>query len=283
MIIGHVDRVFERRLQRDLAVLTTLAHLGCATFPQVQALCFPTSINAARLSLANLITAGYLTQSPWFLQQVSGARGRVWTMTAKGRATLHHYAPLPPAQPPLDLGCPRTPMEYDAWRARLQVRTLLVALILEARRTAFLSSLAVTPLDRRPLDGRVAHLPDALLQIGWQTPRVQPPEWLPWDITASTAADVHYAVYLDRAPGVPPLHWLALRGRRPTTPVPRIPVVVLADEERVGMVQRAVVAANYPAPVRVSTWDRLTTGVGRGQWRDAHGQPCGLQPVDAAP
>jgi hypothetical protein len=174
-------------------------------------------------------------------------------------------------------------MESDAWRTRLQVRALIVTLILEARRTPFLSSLCVTPEPCWPSGLRTEHPADALFQIRWQEPRVQPPDWLPWGATASApAADIQYVVYLDRAPGVPPLQWLAMIERRATTPMPCIPVVVLADEERAGMVQRAVVGAGCPAPVRLSTWERLRTGVGHGQWRDGQGHPCGLQPADAA-
>ena len=80
-----------------------------------------------------------------------------------------------------------------------------------------------------------------------------------------------------------PLQWLPMIERRVTTPMLCIPVVVLADEERAGMVQRTVVAAGCSVPVRLSTWERLRTGVGHGQWRDAHGQPCGLQLVDTVP
>src|SRR5919202_1595043 len=203
MKLSYRNASFTERLTRDLAVLTTLAHLGCATFSHLQVLCFPArGAETARLGLANLRAAGYLTHSTWFLQQATGVRGQVWTLTPKGLTVLQRYAPLPTAHPPLALACPRTPVEYDAWQAGLRVRSLVIALILEARRTAFLTSLRVTLPSPWLTTLDAAGEPDALLQIDWQAPRVQPAAWLPWlacwTTTPPTATALQYAVYRDR-------------------------------------------------------------------------------------
>jgi hypothetical protein len=180
MELSYRDTAFAVRFTRDLTVLTTLTHLGCAIVRQLQALCFLTGkAAAARRGLANLTAACYLTHSKWFLQQAPGTRGPVWTSTARSIAVVHRYVTLPAARPAIDLACPRTPVEYAAWQTCLRVRAPLVAFILEVRRTSFLSSLCVTP---EPCwsSGRGAEPPaDALLQIRWQEPRVQPPAWLP--------------------------------------------------------------------------------------------------------
>src|SRR3954451_21104021 len=168
------DGAFEARLKRDLKVLTTLALLGCATFPQLYALCFPHCVvTTARVALINLVESGYLTHSRWYLKQATRERGRVWTITPRGTTILQRYIALPVALPEIDLGCPSTSVEYDLGRTRIQARTLIVALILEARRSSFLTGLNVQLTDGLPAFLWEPSSPDTLLTIWWRDPTTQ--------------------------------------------------------------------------------------------------------------
>jgi len=272
------DAAFEARLKRDLAVLTTLAQLGCATFPQLYALCFPHCVVAtARVALANLTAAGYLANSRWYLKQATRERGQVWTMTPRGSAILQRYVTLPDTLPEIDLGCPSTSVEYDVWRARIQARTLIVALILEARRSSFLTGLQVTLTHGWSAFQREACRPDTLLTIGWRTPTTQTSDWLPWWPTPPRMEQgVQYPVYLDRATGTPPLGWLHAAPPGPAPEQPWVPLLILDAEDRYAPIQDVLVPADYRGPLRWSTWETLRAGAGAGRWRDAQGRACAL-------
>ncbi len=276
MDIVYQDPAFAVRLKRDLAVLTTLAHLGCADFHHLHALCFPTCVAAtARVALANLVAAGCLTHSRWMLKRANRGGGQVWTMTPKGRERLHRYVPLPDTVPEIDLGRPSTALEYDAWQARMDACSLIVALILEARRTGFLAGLCVTLACTWPnvFDGRPAE-PDGRLAIAWHEPAVKPRDWLPWPAHTTVEPGVPYTIYLDRVTAVLPLQWLETA---PTaTEETAVPVLVLHTEERCRTALRELQAVGYQNPIRLTTWEAVATGVGAGRWRDGQGRPCAL-------
>jgi hypothetical protein len=184
---------------------------------------------------------------------------------------------LPDALPEIDLGCPSTSVEYDVWRARIQVRTLIVALIVEARRCAFLTGLGMTLTYTWPTALGEACRPDALLQICWRNATVKPGHWLPWwPATPPLDSDAQYAVYLDRATGTPPLAWLQDASDAAAPEQVPVPVLVLHTEDRYRMIQQALTARTYHDPIRWSTWAALRSGVGAGQWRDALGDTCAL-------
>ena len=278
-----VDPAFEARLKRDLAVLATLAELGSADIHHLHALCFPTCVAAtARLGLANLLADGYLTHSRWRLKRAKGEGGYVWTITPKGLARLHHYGLLPDRVLDIDLGRPSTAVECDEWCVRMDVCTLIAALILEARRSAFLTSLRVTTGYTWPtlFSSTSARQPDVILEIGWHAPTAKRADWLPWLERSSAGGQllVQYVVYLDRSAAPFPVQWLHDAPRSATAARPCIPVIVLHSEERYRLAQREIKAAGYWDDIRLSTWEALRTGIGAKQWRDNQGRPCALRP-----
>ena len=77
--------VLEDSLRRDVAILSTLAHLHCTTIPQLHALCFPYhTLATARLSLHYLAQAGFIAHTPWQVRCGSREGGQIWSLTAKG-------------------------------------------------------------------------------------------------------------------------------------------------------------------------------------------------------
>ncbi len=169
---------FQQNLQRDVQILLALAHLHCATLPQIHALCFPFQVLAtAPITLRSLAEGNFLAHSTWQLKRGSRERGQVWVLTSKGHGLLQRYVPSIPPLAPVDLGRPSTAVEHEEWSVRLDVRTLLIRLILKARRTAMLHTLdlhlpwevSITSLcSAGPRPG-----PDAVLRIAWHPPERQ--------------------------------------------------------------------------------------------------------------
>src|SRR3712207_6058476 len=144
----QVPTGLEDGLKRDVATLSTLAHLHCGTVQHLHALCFPHHARATvRVSLHYLAAAGFVAQSTWQTKRVSRMRGpetreeggQVWTLTPKGHALLQQYVPDVPPLAWIDLARPSTALEHEEWRVRLDVRTLLIRLVLEARSAALLN------------------------------------------------------------------------------------------------------------------------------------------------
>lgn len=275
------DTTFDARLKRDRAVLTTLAHLRCANFHHLHTLCFPGCVVAtARVGLSNLFAAGYVTHSRWMVRRDGRERGYIWTITSRGLELLSRYGALPDASLEVDLGRPSTAVENNEWLVCMDVRTLIVALILEARCNRFFDSLQVTvshawPGASRP---RSPEQPDAILSVVWYVPTAKENDWLPWWTTASTAAQpIHYPVYFDRA-AVPFLPQ-QLEDILDTTRLeqPCVPIVVLHNDERYRLAEHALLVTGNCKEIRLSTWEMLSTGVGTGNWRDGQGRPCALQ------
>src|SRR3712207_8901916 len=81
--------VLEDGLKRDVAILSTLAHLHCATVVQLHALCFPYhTLATARITLYYLAEAHFIARSNWRLKRESVERGQVWTLAARGHDLL---------------------------------------------------------------------------------------------------------------------------------------------------------------------------------------------------
>jgi hypothetical protein len=71
--------VLDDTLKRDVAILSTLAQLHCATVVQLHALCFPYhTLATARTTLFYLAEAHFIARSTWRLRGLSQERGQVW-------------------------------------------------------------------------------------------------------------------------------------------------------------------------------------------------------------
>src|SRR3954453_2462005 len=131
----HSASQVDDMLKRDGAILSTLAHFQCATVHQLHPLCFPShTLATARITLYYLAEAHFIARSNWRLKRESHERGQVWTLTAKGHALLQRYVQHTPPLTHIDLARPSSAIEHEEWRVRIQIRTLLVRLLLEARR-----------------------------------------------------------------------------------------------------------------------------------------------------
>ena len=145
----HTGPHTDDTLRRDIAILSTLAHLHCATVLQLHALCFPyQTLATARITLYYLAEANFGIRTCWRLKRETRERGQIWTLTAKGHDLLRRYVHDVPALTFLDLARPSTSLEHEEWRVRLQVRTLVLRLLLEARRAPLLQCLAVCRRER---------------------------------------------------------------------------------------------------------------------------------------
>ena len=278
---GYIDTRYEARLKRDLAVLKTLAHLGCTTFQHLHALCFPGCVAAtARGALAHLCAADAITHTRWMLRHTNQQRGQIWALTTKGFDLLRRYEALPPTMLDIDLGRPSTAVEHDEWRVRMDVRTLIVALIVQARRAAFLTQLRMTLPHTWPTAFGRECRPDAVLHIVWQAPSMKHSDWLPWPEAMSVRAQpIHYPIYLDRTAATSPVCWVQHAAGAVPVDYPCVAVVVLNSEERYIQAQQELTALRYHEPVRLNTWQALAAGVASTPWRDIQGRVCSLQPT----
>lgn len=257
-------------------VLATLAHLGCATLSQLHALCFPEAFAATvRLSLTTLMEAGLVTHSHWRLSH--DERCQVWTITTKGLDRLRDELPRLSQRHAPDLNRPSTSSETDEWRVRIDVRTLLVGLVLEAREQALCASASMTAsvLYPSPMRFDQPPRPDATIGIAWEPPTVQATDWLPWTAAPSQADETRYVVYVERQGQHRTFeHWLAhcIEERQNGTPL-----LILATAEHYAEVTRLVAEHDHASPIRLCLRSDLTSGLLRAPWRDTTGRSCGLR------
>lgn len=278
----HAATLIKDALRRDVAILSTLAHLHCATLSQLHALCFPFhAVATARLTLSNLERASFVAHTTWRLKQRSPERGQVWTLTARGADLLQHYVPHVPPLARLDLACPSSAIEHEEWRVRLQLRTLLVRLLLEARTTALLHCITIqlpwqanwpTTWGAGPQPE-----PDALVSIVWHPADRLPADWLPWLDTPLLDGAICYPIYLERAHTRTSV--TDLLPVWATTVPTHIPIVVLQDDDRYITTSRDLASLSQVAPLRLATWSALEGSITHEQWRDGHGAACGLRPL----
>ena len=283
----------EDGLRRDVAVLSTLAHLHYGTIQQLHALCFPKyALATTRVSLHYLAAAGFVAHSTWRSRrgsyipgpEMAGERGQVWTLTAKGWHLLQQYAVTVPPLTPVDLARPSTALEHEEWRVRLDVRFLLVRLVLEARERALLNDVEIILPDGTgwPEAWQYAPCPppDALLSVRWSPVVCQPPDWLPWigPVTVLTN-QIRYPIYLERSLSRRSITEVVCAWSQASTTHPFIPIVILRTEDRLVSTYQHAEALPQSPPLRMTTWNALETGVLHGQWRDEHGRICGLHPL----
>ena len=279
--------VLEDGLKRDVAILSTLAHLHCATVSQLHALCFPFhTLATARLTLHYLAEANFIARSTWRLKQETYERGQVWILTAKGIDLLQRYALHVPPLARIDLGRPSTAVEHEEWRIRLQVRTLLIRLLLEARQTPLLHALEIrlpwsaswpTAWGQVPLPD-----PDACVSVTWSPAERKGADWLPW-LDPGQAHDhtIHHPIYLERAYARANLLNLVPAPPRRGPDEQVVPLLILRDDARcLPIVQQLQTLPNAPA-VRLASRAALDRGLTHAPWLDEHGAACSLQPRHA--
>ena len=289
----HTTTVLDDTLTLDVAILSTLAHLHCATIAQLHALCFPAqSLATARLTLHYLADAHFVARSTWRLQPGSRARGQggccergqVWTLAARGSDLLQRYATHVPPLARIDLARPSTALEHEEWRVRLDARTLVTRLLLEARTTAVFHHVAVQfPWTMRwPTAWGHAPQPDPdlIVSVVWQPAAQHPADWLPWPAVEQVpGAAIHYPIYLERTQARTNIADLlaAWTARWPTPD--HIPVVVFQDEDRYARVCQHLATLPVAPQLRLATWAGLAAGMTRAPWRDERGRPCEFQPL----
>jgi len=276
--------VLEDTLRRDVAILSTLDHLHCATVSQLHAICFPyNTLATARLSLHSLTQARFIAHTPWQVQCGSREGGQIWSLTAKGNDVLQRYVPHVPPLARLDLACPSSAIEHEEWRVRLQVRTLLVRLALEVRQTAVLQSIAVHLPWNMSWPSAWGHLPlpdpDACITVTWQPAERKPGDWLPWlEPTTTGGSIVYHPIFLERSYArVNLLDLLTIWAERwPDGPC--VPLVILQEDDHcTPVVQQFQSVPQVPA-VRLASWAALTSGVTHARLLDERGEPCCLRP-----
>ncbi len=271
----------DTRLTRDVAVLSTLAHVAWLTTDQLHALCFPeTKLATVRTALRYYEEAGWLRRARW---GISGCpKHHVWTITTKGNTIVARYTPIHVQPQFVDLSRPSTALEQDEHRVQMVVRTFLVRLILEARARPCLAQLSVTLKGGTPAHSGVpfaAIAPDAMLSVVWEPARRQAAIWLPWrDGAQHTDHLMHYPLYVDRAVH-PDQHAVMFAERdAPSATHPCIPLLICDHDDRLRAVQHTLQARMPQQAVRMSTWTRLERGITEHTWQDAAGHACTLRP-----
>lgn len=271
MVGAGGDPVGDRAHKLDTTILSTLAHLGCASFEQLHALCFPNAVLAtARLKLNALISAGLIAHSPWRLPSRNRHSGHVWTMTQQGLERFQQHA-APPSPIP-DMGRPSTAREYEEWRVRLLVRTFVVRLILEARQDPVCANLDVSfsLTHPTPLGPLYPAQPDALLAIVWQPAQVQPPDWLPWPRQPGQAkSGTRYPVHIERQGNVASLDQLIERSIEQQAV--GVPLVILTNADRYRIAHDLLRHRSKRRPIRMTHWNLLQTSIDGPVWRDMAG------------
>ncbi len=277
----HAVTTLEDALRRDVAILSTLAHLHCATIAQIHALCFPFhTLATARLTLHYLAEANFIARSTWRLKRDGG---QVWVLTAKGNALLQRYVPRVPPLVRIDLGRPSTAVEHEEWRIRLHVRALLTGFVLQARQQALLHTADVLLPCAASWPTAWGHVsipdPDACLRVVWHPAERKAADWLPWlDPGSDLAHAIHHPIYLERTHARTNLLDLLPAWSQVPAPQPMAPLLILASHARhAAMVQQLRRLPEAPA-VRLVTWAALGGSLTRAPWTDATGVPCRLQP-----
>ncbi|MDQ5853495.1 MAG: replication-relaxation family protein [Chloroflexota bacterium] len=281
----HSATALDDGLQRDVAILSTLAHLHCATAQQLHALCFPYhTIATTRTTLYYLAEAHFLAHTPWRLKRESSERGQVWTLAAKGHDLLQRYVSNVPPLARIDLARPSTALEHEEWRIRLQVRTLLVRLLLVARQLPLLHAVAVElPWSASwPTAWGDVPLPDqdACLSVTWHPAERKAADWLPWlELPPTQATTMLHPIYLERAHARTNLASMLQAWSQNWPDRPLLPVVILQDEGRYAPTLQQLHTLPQAPSVRLCTLAALEGGLPQAQLRDEHGAACGLRPV----
>jgi len=272
-------------LRRDVAILSTLAHLHCATVVQLHALCFPYhALATARITLHYLAEAHFINRSPWRLKYESTERGQVWTLAARGHDLLQRYVPDIPPLARLDLGRPSTAVEREEWRVRLQVRLVLLRLVLEARTTPLLRCLAIQlPGSMNWLaawSSRVQLEPDALVSVVWHPAERQQRDWLPWlDAGPLPASAIHYPIFVERTHTRAELAEL-LPVWAAAEPAPQhMSVVIVRNEDRYTAISNHLATLPLATSLQLATWADLDGDTTQHLWRDMRGAAGGLRSV----
>ncbi len=265
------------QLQRDLAVMQTLAHVGWLTTDQVHALCFPHTMRATVCrTLRQFAAAGWVQSARW--RVAAQPCGHVWALTRSGYQLMSRYGVLPEPWGVYDLARPSTTIEKAEWRAHLAVRTLIVQLVVEARQTAALAavapSLALQPTPSLSL-WSAEPCADAILTIAWSPAAVQPSRWLPWTGSAPVpGATTTYVVCMDREGRRLDAAWLQMVLHLDPT---AIPIIILNSAERHVQAQQVVQQHGLVPPLRLAAYGALTSGMTGQQWVDGYGSPCSLR------
>ncbi len=266
--------------QRDIAVLSSLAQLGWLTTEQVHALCSQgTMVSTVRTSLRYFREAGWVHAARWRIRGCGGSQ--LWAITAKGQDLVARYLPVAVPYQLLDLGRPSTALEHAEYRLQLLLRSFIVQLILEARQTACLAQLDVAlhqPAILAYASCQRTITPDASLSVVWHSPVMQSATWLPW-LTRAIDAEwtIYYPIYLARTVHRDCLTQIIDTCKTPTAGRRSIPTLILHHEEQLAVAQQALQVLSHQHPVRLSTWERLETGITREAWLDGHGRACSLQ------
>jgi hypothetical protein len=281
----HTATVLEDALRRDVAILSTLAHLHSATIQQIHALCFPYhALATTRTTLRYLAEAHFVAHSSWRLKHESYERGQVWVLAARGHDLLQRYAPHVPPLARIDLGRPSTAVEHEEWRVRLQVRTLLVRLLLEARQRPLLQCIEVqlpwsaswpTAWGQAPLPD-----PDACMIVAWHPAERKAGDWLPWlEAEAPQGAMIHHPIYLERIHARTNLVAMLLAWSGSMPDGQQVPLVILQDEDRCAPALQQLQALREIPAVRLTSWAAMSMGLAQAQMRDEHGLACALRPL----
>lgn len=269
-------------LRRDIAILSTLAHLQCATVHQLHALCFPFhTLATTRITLRYLAEAHFIAHSRWIYKPAY--HGQVWILTTKGNQLLQSYADAVPPLAYIDLQRPGTALEQEVWRVRHLIRCLVVGLLLEARQFPLFHTITVQL--PQPSGWLISGSqpwkpePDACLSIVWRPAERKAADWLPWiDRSDTVNHTTNYAIYVDRShshidlPGFVTL----LPQAQPHRQV--IPMFVLADESRCMSLQQCAGTLPHRPRLRMAPWSAHDGNASLISWMDATGTSCGLQP-----
>lgn len=270
-------------LKRDITVLATLAQLYCATVHQLHALCFPNhTVATVRLTLYYLAEAHFIARSRWKLKRQSQECGQIWILTAKGYDLLRRYVPLIPPLVRVELGRPNTALEHEEWRVRILVRTLVVRLLLEARRTPLLYGLGVQLPGTASWPSAWSQVPqsepDAVVSIVWEPAKRHTPDWLPWiDGEPLPAGTVQYPIYVERTHARADIANLSSIWAELSPYTPQIPLMILANEERCEEICQQLATLKRMPTIRMASAPSLQHGPVQSVWCNGHGVVCHLQ------
>jgi hypothetical protein len=244
------------------------------------------------MTLHYLAAAGFVAHSTWQTKAASNTRGlemtrergQVWTLTLKGYNLLQQYAADVPPLASIDLARPSTALEHEEWRVRLDVRTLLMRLVLEARSTALLNCVEIRLPSSTPWPTAWMCVPcsppDAVVSILWSPAIHRPADWLPWIAPArGPVGPIRYPIYLERSQSHRSVTDIARAWRQVSSKHLHIPVVILQSEDRYALIFQQLATLPQAPSFRLTTWAGLESGISQGQWRDERGATCGLRPL----
>jgi hypothetical protein len=290
----HTANTQDDTLRRDVAILSTLAQLHCATIPQLYALCSPNhTLTTVRTSLFYLAEAHCIAHSTWRVRGLTRERGQVWVLTAKGHETLRRYSPHFPPLACIDLGRPSTALEYEEWRVRIWIRTMLVRFLLHARYTSFLNRLEFqlpwNPSDLVPSKPTLPPEPDATVLVVWHPAERQPNDWLPWLVPLPASQSVSqsvvcYPIFVERTHARIDIASLVSSWSATSIPSHYVPLVILQDEARSAEVHTQVSMLPAASSIRIVTRTALEGDTGPERFSNgySHLEFLSLLPIEAA-